>query len=156
MSRIATIMQFEQTAIVPFGNDRFIVRTTFREGCFIYQSLGFQEASFGDKIIIPHVSFLADSGRGTAAEWEPRYGPIQVWRECTEEWEGETVCGSRPEPRQHWHFPFVEDEGAKCSQLAVDNEGLKDMLVRGDLDGVFRVLIQWAGCHAEREDADDE
>lgn len=140
----ASLIQFEKTVICPLGDDRHIIRTEVKERCFIYQSFGLGESSFGDITLKPHVSFLADSGDGSAAEWEPQYGPIQIWNECPEDWEGETGCGNAIKARAHWHFPFVEDSSLNWSQLAVDREGLKEMLVAGDLYGVFAVLMRWA------------
>lgn len=139
MSRI----QFSRTSVCPLKDDSHIIRTEYRERCFIYQSFGKEESSFGDIIICPHVSFLADSGDGSAAEWEPQYGPIHVWTECEHDWEGESL-GSKSVARKHWHFPFVEDVAGAWSQLAVERERLKPMLLSGHLDGVFDVLMRWA------------
>lgn len=126
------------------ANGAHIIRTEFRERCFIYQSFGKRESNFGDLMLEAHVSFLADSGIGTAAEWEPQYGPIQLFTECSKDWEDETENGNKIESRCHWHFPHVKDESGRWSQLAVDDEGLKPMLLRGDMDGVFDVLMRWA------------
>ncbi len=144
--RKCSIIQFGKTHVCPLGDDKHLIRTEYRERCFIYQSFGCEESSFGDVIIRPFVTFLADSGDGTAAEWEPQYGPIQLWTECSEDWRGETELGSPispRKPRKHWHFPFVEN-AESWSQLAVDREGLKGKLRTGDLDGVFDVLSRWA------------
>lgn len=141
---MASLIQFQKTVVCPLGDDRHIIKTEYRERCFIYQSFGLEQSSFGDMQIKPHVSFLADSGDGSAAEWEPQYGPIQVWTECNEDWEGRTEFNNKIEPRSHWHFPFVEDSPLAWSQLAVEREGLKDMLIRGNLDGIFNVLMRWA------------
>ena len=139
-----SLLQFAKANVCPLGDDRHIIRTEYRERCFIYQSFGKEESSFGDIIVRPHVSFLADNGDGAAAEWEPQYGPIQGWTECPEDWEGEDEFGRAIRARRHWHFPFVEDRSACWSQLAVDREGLKPMLLAGNMDGVFDVLARWA------------
>lgn len=140
----SALIQFARATISPMQDNRHIIRSEFRERCFIYQSFGLEESSFGDMLITPHVSFLADSGEGTAAEWEPQYGPIQLWTECDQDWRGQTERGNEIKPRAHWHFAFVEEKPADWSQLAVDREDLKGMLSRGNLDGVFNVLLRWA------------
>lgn len=139
-----SLIQFERAVVCPLGEDRHIIKTEFRERCFIYQSFVLEESSFGDMMLKPHVSFLADNGNGQAAEWEPQYGPIQIWTECDEDWRGETERGNPIEPRKHWHFPFVEDNPLAWSQLAVDRENLKGLLARGNVDAVFNVLFRWA------------
>ena len=91
-----------------------------------------------------HVSFLADSGNGSAAEWEPRYGPIQIWTQCEEDWTGTCDLGGTIKSRSHWHFPFVQGYQMNWSQLAVDREGLKELLRDGNIDGIFNVLERWS------------
>ena len=141
----ASIRQFKAAYIFPLENGRHIIRSEAREGCFIYQSFGKrEESSFGDIVIAPHVSFLADSGKGSAAEWEPQYGPIIQWIECEEDWEGTGVFGGPVKAHRHWHFPFVQDSTFNWSQNAIDREGLKPMLLSGDFDGIFDVLLRWA------------
>jgi hypothetical protein len=140
----ATLTQRKKTVICPLDDNRHLIRTEFKEGCFIYQSFGIRKSSFGDIELTAHVSFLADAGNGVAAEWEPQYGPIQVWKQCDSEWTGETVLGSTVKAKSHWHFPFVEDNPGNWSQLAVDDEGLKQMLINGSVDGVFDALTRWA------------
>lgn len=135
----ASIIQFKRTVISPLSGERTIYRSEFKERCFIYQSFGYQESMHGDMEVRPHVSFLADSGNGTAAEWEPQYGPIQIWTQCDEDFGDDGM-----KARKHWHFPFVQDKPLDWSQLAVDNEGLKSKLIAGNLDGVFDVLLKWA------------
>ena len=144
MSRQAGIIQFEKTIVLPFGEGRHVVRSQYRERCFIYQSFGAIKNTLGESQIKPHVTFLADSGDGFAAEWEPQYGPIQIWTKCAEDWSGESPLGSKIESRAHWHFPFVQDGTFDYSQMAVEEEGLPGMLSGGDLDGVFDVLQRWA------------
>ena len=139
-----SLIQFEKTSLCPLGDGRQVIRSEFAERCYIYQSFGFIESTFGDLVIKPHVSFLADNGEGCAAEWEPQYGPIQIWVECEEGWTGKGDFDEGSKARQHWHFSFVEDRPGAWSQLAVDREGLRKKLVNGDLAGVFDVLMRWA------------
>lgn len=139
--RNAELVQFAKASVCPNPVSGSIIKSEFRERCFIYQSFWLEETPHGDKMVTPHVSFLADSGDGHAAEWEPRYGPIQLWHECDESWIGD----HNAKPRKHWHFPLVENNPLDWSQLAVDDEDLKGKLGRGDVDGVFDVLTRWAG-----------
>lgn len=136
----SALIQFKRASVCPMSEGRHIIKSEFRERCFIYQSFGVREASFGDQEVFPHVSFLADNGDGSAAEWEPQYGPIQLWTECDESWRGE----QNEKPRAHWHFPFVEDRLGDWSQLAVEREGLKGLLARGQVGAIFDVLLRWA------------
>lgn len=140
----ASIVQFEQSVVTPLGSDTHIIKTKFKDNCFIYQSFGYKTTDFGDRLIRPHVSFLADGGEGVAAEWEPQYGPIQKWNECTRDWVGENSSGHEIKSRKHWHYDFVQDNNMMWSQLAVDEEDLKGKLTRGYLDSVFDVLLRWA------------
>lgn len=144
MDAKSALVQFKKASLCLLGDDRTLIRTEHSDQCFIYQSFGKRESSFGDVMIEPHVSFLADNGNGQAAEWEPRYGPIQIWTECDADWKGEDVLGGEAVARAHWHFSFVEGTFGNWSQQAVDRERLKDKLLSGDIDAVFEVLARWA------------
>ena len=147
--RPAHIIQFAKTGVLPMGTDSYILRTEYKERCYIYQSFRHTESDFGDYTLETTMTFFADSGRGTAAEWEPRYGPIQLWTECTEDWTGRDCVGREIKARKHWHFPFVRDYTGDWSQLAVDDERLKQNLIQGDLEYVFSVLMRWATRHVD-------
>jgi len=138
------LVQFKKCVVSHLGENVTLFRTKFADRCYIYQSFAHSESSFGDMEINTSISFLADSGEGFAAEWEPKYGPIQKWEECPEGWMGEDEFGRKIEARKHWHFPFIKNYSAMWSQLAVDREGLKPMLASGDIEGVFQVLDRWA------------
>jgi hypothetical protein len=86
-----------------------------------------------------NVSFLVYAG-SVAAEWEPQYGPIQLWykREATDE---------NVEPG--YVFEYVDAGGLNWSQLAVEREQLKPALLSGDYQYIFSVLHRWAKGHAE-------
>jgi len=136
----AYLIQFAKSSVClnPVGGS--IIKSEFRDRCFIYQSFYLEKTPHGDGMITPLVSFLADSGDGHAAEWEPRYGPIQIRHECDAKWTSEDGF----KPQKHWHFPLIKGEPLSWSQLAVDDEDLKGKLGRGDVDGVFDVLMRWA------------
>ena len=83
-----------------------------------------------------YMSFLYHNPElGTAAEWEPRYGPIQVWHECGPEDEN---------AREHYFLDFVNDGGLNWSQLAVDRHRLQEAFNRGYFRHIFAVLKDWS------------
>jgi hypothetical protein len=82
-----------------------------------------------------NMSFLYDSGN-VAAEWEPRWGPIQLWYRVDENHE---------HAKAHYFYDHVDGSANLAwSQLAVDREGLQGAFVRGDYTHIFRVLKRWA------------
>ena len=85
----------------------------------------------------PTMSFFYDAG-DVAAEWEPRYGPIQVWSKCDETYDGKYKA------REHYFYDFVIDIPGNWSQLSVETERLPQAFVRGDYDHIFSVLKSWA------------
>jgi hypothetical protein len=89
-----------------------------------------------------HMSFLYHDGT-VAAEWEPQYGPIQLWYSCD---------GAHPEAMEHYFFDYVLDRPTSWSQLAVDEEGLKEAFLRGDYIHIYSVLHRWASEIGSRED----
>jgi hypothetical protein len=142
---VANLIRFEQTIAKPLGEGRTILQSEFKQGCFIYHSFGFERnENFGDMMIHAHMTFLADGGNGFAAEWEPQYGPIHVWSECAEDFVDLSNPVQPMPAKKHWHFDFVKDEPMNWSQLAVDRERLKENLIAGRIDDVFRSLLSWA------------
>ncbi len=112
----ANIVQFEQTSIQPLNDHSCMLRTKISDGFFLYQSFAYsQHLKYGDDQIRPTVSFIADGNEGVCAEWEPQYGPIQIWHECSEDWRGKTQRGNPIRPRKHWHYKFVEDNSLEWS-----------------------------------------
>ena len=143
----AVLRQFKPTTVNHGAvKDRFILVSEFAKGCYVYQSfVGSTDSTFGDFSVSHVVTFIADPGNGVIAEWEPQYGPIQIWEECGENWKGEcTWSEGEVGARTHWHFPFVKDHVGQWAQGAVDDERLKEKLASGDLKGVFDVLMRWA------------
>lgn len=69
-----------------------------------------------------------------ACEWEPRYGPIQLWMACDEGAEGAI---------RNYVFPWVSG-GAHWSQIAVEREQLPRLFADGDFDLIFATLRRWA------------
>jgi hypothetical protein len=87
-------------------------------------------------------------GPEMGAEWEPRYGPIMTYRRCAPDWRGSTFAGSELKAREHWFYDHVEDNALAWSQLAVEREGMKEMLGAGDFKGIFDVLRRWSDREA--------
>jgi hypothetical protein len=73
-------------------------------------------------------------GPEIGAEWEPDYGPITVIHSCTRDAEN---------AQEHYFYDYCDGYGS-WSQLAVNEEGLGKMLIRGDYEGIFEVLKRWA------------
>jgi hypothetical protein len=71
-----------------------------------------------------------------AAEWEPEYGPIQVWHRC-----GKDDAEAKP----HYIFDFENSGWGNWSQLAVDENELPSAANSGDWQYIFNVLKNWAG-----------
>jgi hypothetical protein len=80
------------------------------------------------------VSFLYDGGE-YAAEWEPEYGPIQVWHRCEED---------APNARPHYFYDFTDSPGGNWSQRAVERAELPQAFVAGNFEYIFAVLKDWA------------
>ena len=70
-----------------------------------------------------------------AAEWEPEYGPIQVWHKCDKEDEN---------AHEHYIFDFTDSGGLNWSQIAVDENELPQAANHGDWQYIFNVLKEWA------------
>jgi hypothetical protein len=78
------------------------------------------------------VSFVFYNG-DIAAEWEPNYGPIQLFER------GEEGEDSRP----HYVFPFVKNNLFAWSQMDVEREGLPEAFINGDYKYIFAILEGW-------------
>ena len=79
-------------------------------------------------------------GEKVGAEWEPNYGPITVIYSCDKDYVPES---SFDKVQEHWFYDYCTGYGY-WSQLAVEDEGLKQMFLRGNYDGIFAVLKRWA------------
>ena len=103
---------------IPFGKE---------EGCFLVLSFSpVQEHEPDVKYLLSYL-FM---GEEVAAEWEPRYGPIQIW--------------FKGDDREHYTFDRIMKPYADWSQVAVENERLREAALRGDHAHIFRVLKDWA------------
>ena len=80
------------------------------------------------------VSFLLVEG-DIAIEWEPNYGPIQIFYRAGL---------NDPDRIPHYVFPFVKKPGfGEWSQLAVEQEGLPQAFIAGNYKYIFDVLAEW-------------
>ena len=79
-------------------------------------------------------SFLYDAGEW-AAEWEPRYGPIQIWNKCEEGAEN---------AQEHYFYNWENTSSLSWSQLSVEKEQLPQMFLESNWDAIFNVLRDWA------------
>lgn len=94
--------------------------------------ISFRNREHGNKVKTC-LSFLYDGKHGRAVEWEPEYGPITVLEQCKE---------NHPDAVEHWFFPYYTGQ-ANWSQIAVEREGLPELLKNGDYKGMFEVLKNW-------------
>ena len=90
--------------------------------------------TFGDYKCQATMSFLYDAGE-VATEWEPEYGPIQIWRKAN---------ANTPGAKEHYYYDWVEGGGMHWSQMAVDDNELPQAFVEGDYAYIFGVLQGWA------------
>lgn len=82
-------------------------------------------------------------GEKYGAEWEPKYGPIMLYRPCSADWKGMSPFDSPLSAKEHWFYDYVEDSVGSWSQMAVESEGLKHKLATGDFEAIFHVLKRW-------------
>lgn len=104
------------------------------ENCYILLSFGERDRQFGCVQCDYIVSFLYDAG-DTAAEWEPKYGPISIlWK-----------CGAdHPKAKRHYFYDHIIDEPLNWAQNAVDDYELPRRAIDGDLQAIFWVLREFA------------
>jgi len=111
-------------------------KAVYKENCYILVSATRKTGELYDDVYYaePTMSFLYDTGE-CATEWEPRYGPIQIWNKCNADSEN---------AREHYFYDYVYDKPMNWSQLAVQTEHLPEAFVRGDYEHIFDVLKSWA------------
>jgi hypothetical protein len=85
---------------------------------------------------ISMASFLL-VGEDRAVEWEPNYGPIQIFHKATED---------TPEDKKlkHYAFPYIrKPKFGEWSQCAVDYKCLPEAFINGNYKYIFSVLREW-------------
>jgi hypothetical protein len=105
----------------------------YADNCYILVSGMLKYDDFGDSYVQPTMSFLYDAGE-YAAEWEPRYGPIQVWHKCDKDAEN---------AQEHYYYDYHNSSALNWSQLAVDQNNLPKALANCEFDYIFSVLRRW-------------
>lgn len=113
-----------------------VCKSVYKPSCYILSSFPRKDPKehYGEYKVKTTISFLYDTGE-YAAEWEPEYGPIQVWHKCDENSENAT---------EHYYYDFTDSSALNWSQLAVDRYGLPQAAHRGDWDYIFAVLKDWS------------
>jgi hypothetical protein len=115
---------------------KFVIKSEYKPNCFVLASFARKDPkeTRGEFYVRSCVSFLYDAGE-YAAEWEPEYGPIQVWHKCAASADG---------AKEHYYYDFTDSPGGNWSQMAVEQNQLPQAANRGDFDYIFSVLKHWA------------
>ena len=108
-----------------------VIKTQWKENCYIISSFPIRKDD-EEFMVESFVSFLYDKGN-IAVEWEPQYGPVQVW-----------IKGSKETGKEHYFYDYVEDTPFNWSQMAVDSNRLKQAAYYGNFDHIFEVLKRFA------------
>jgi len=115
-----------------------IIKTEWRPNCFILMSPKIRDNKRPMDIDnMDYAMSFVFHNRVThyAAEWEPRYGPIQTWHECSE---------SDPGAHEHYFFDFTDSGGGNWSQTAVEREDLHTHFFNSAWGFIFNILASWA------------
>ena len=105
----------------------------YGEGACVLYSASKRDDPYGDYRVENHFSFACVNG-DYAAEWEPEYGPIQVWHKCEKD---------ATNSREHYIIDYTDSQGRNWSQLAVDRCELPQAANHGDWQYIFNVLKSW-------------
>lgn len=112
-----------------------VIKAEYKPNCWILISAKKAEEQYDSMVNVDYIfSFLYDSGE-VAAEWEPRYGPIQIWKKCDEGAEN---------AKEHYFYDWEDTKSLSWSQLAVEREQLQQMFLESNWDAIFDVLRSWA------------
>lgn len=104
------------------------------ENAYILVSPRVVEGSFGDERVAANMSFFFDNGN-YGAEWEPEFGPIQIWQKADGPGDG---------IREHYFYDYVYSNPLNWSQLAVEREELPQAFKGRSWAYIFSVLEDWA------------
>jgi len=110
--------------------------TEYGEGAVILYSARQKDVTEtqGDFRVRSNFSFAYVAG-DCAAEWEPQYGPIQLWDKCNVD---------DIEAKKHYIFEYTNSGGLNWSQISVDRHELPQAAARGDWQYIFNVLKDWS------------
>ena len=75
-----------------------VLKTLYKPNCYLLASFHKRDLkeTFGDFRVRTTVTFFYDAGN-IGAEWEPEYGPIQIWHRCEKDDE---------DAREHYFYDF--------------------------------------------------
>jgi len=111
-----------------------VIKAEYKPGCWILISPMKAKKQYDYGLKVDYVfSFLYDAGE-VAAEWEPRYGPIQTWNKCNKDDENAI---------EHYFYDWHNTIPLSWSQLSVEREQLPEMFLAGNWDAIFDVLKSW-------------
>ena len=115
---------------------KIVMKSKYKDNCWVLVSGTDKRDGARDYLgnIDYTVSFLYDAG-DIATEWEPKYGPIQIWDRCEKDSE---------DAKEHYYFDYHNTAPASWSQLAVDENNLHFHFIAGDFDYIFNVLKDWS------------
>jgi hypothetical protein len=118
------------------NKQRLVIKSVYKDNCYVLVSAHkAKEQHFPDDVNIEYVvSFLYDAGN-VACEWEPKYGPLQIWMKCSAEDDG---------AKEHYFYDYENAPNMSWSQLAVNNNGMKEAFLAGNYEHIFEVLKDWA------------
>lgn len=111
-----------------------VIKAEYKPNCWILVSAKKAKEQYDRGLKVDYIfSFLYDAGK-VAAEWEPRYGPIQIWTKCDEGAEN---------AKEHYFYDWENTSPASWSQMSVEREQLPEMFLAGNWDAIFDVLKSW-------------
>lgn len=116
---------------------KFVIKTQWTSNCYLIMSPKIRDRNKHKSIdnMDYAVSFLYDNPEtGFAAEWEPRYGPIQVWHKCEP-----TADNAKP----HYFYDFTDSGGGNWSQISVERSGLHEYFYSSNWQAIFMILKEW-------------
>lgn len=110
--------------------------------CLSYRRSADQKESCFALAVVSFVSL----GERIAIEWCPPYGPVTVITKAE---------AGQPDVKEHYLFPWVQDNPCDCSQTAVGESGLEEAACESNWNRIFYVLDDWLQ-YRERELAEAE
>lgn len=118
------------------NKQRKVIKAKYKDNCWLLLSGIDKRDGRSDYIgYVEYVaSFLYDAG-DIAVEWEPKYGPIQIWHRCEKDAEG---------AQEHYFFDYQNSRSGSWSQIAVESHNLHHHFFAGDFDYIFNILKDWA------------
>ena len=113
-----------------------VCKAEVKPNCYVLVSATRKDKkeTLGEYLVKANVSFFYDAG-DVGAEWEPEFGPIQIWRRCEKDDDN---------AKEHYFYDYHNSESGNWSQMAVLTHELPQAFDRGDYNYIFSVLEDWA------------